>query len=108
MTGEVFHLVISHNTSGDQALLAAKPYTRYVVCNFVIVSAGTVTVRFESNAGGTALTGAMPLVANSILQPGFSAVGYFQTLVNQTLNLELSAAVAVQGWLSYYEVETAV
>jgi hypothetical protein len=106
MTGDAKHLVINHNTSGDNALLPAKPHTRYVVQHFVIVSAGTVTVRFESGAGGTALTGVMPLVANSILQTAFSPVGYFMTLPNQTLNLELSAAIVVAGWLTYYEVES--
>lgn len=103
MTGEVKHIVINHAASGDNELLPAKANTCYVVVQFVLVATGAVTVRFESNPGGTALTGVMALGANDILQPGYSAVSYFMTLPNQTLNLELGGAVALNGWLSYYE-----
>jgi hypothetical protein len=69
-----------------------------------MVSAGTVNARFESGAGGTALTGQMNLVANSGFVLPFNPVGWFETAVTTLLNLELSGAVSVDGSLVYVEV----
>ena len=96
--------VISAAGLGDNTLVAAVVGKVIRVTGFCLVSSGIVSVRFESGAGGTALTGVMPLVAQSILQVPHDPTGHFQTASGVLLNLELSGAVGVYGWLKYLEV----
>jgi len=89
-------------TSGDNTLVAAAGAGNKIrVHQLLLVSAGTVNARFESGAGGTALTGQMNLVANTGFVLPFSPIGWFETAANTLLNLELSAAVSVDGVLAY-------
>lgn len=91
-------LAIDAATSGDNTLLAAQGAGNKIrVHQLFLVAAGTTTVRFESGAGGTALTGQMNLVANTGFVLPYSPVGWFETAANTLLNLELSAAVSVDG-----------
>jgi hypothetical protein len=96
--------VIDHATSGDNELVAAVAGKKIRVYNVVLISAGTVNVRFESGAGGTALTGQLNLIANVGFAPGHDPNGHFETAAGQALNLELSGAVSVDGWMTYAEV----
>ena len=91
-------------SSGDNTLVAAVASRKIRVVALFLVSAGTVTVRFESGAGGTALTGQMELTAQSGFCLPFSPVGWFETASNTLLNLELSGAISVDGTLVYIEV----
>lgn len=95
-------LAIDAATSGDNTLLAAQGSGNKIrVHQLMLVSAGTVNVRFESGAGGTALTGQMNLVANTGFVLPYSPIGWFETAGNALLNLELSAAVSVDGVCAY-------
>lgn len=97
--------VISGSTSGDNTLITAVVGKKFRVLSLFLVSAGTTTVRFESGAGGTALTGVMSLVANTGFALPYNPAGWFQTTTtNQLLNMELNAAVQVSGSLTYIEV----
>lgn len=96
--------VIDNATSGDNTLIAAVASKKIRVLSLFLVSAGTVTVRFESGASGTALTGQMNLVANTGFVLPFNPVGWFETASNTLLNLELSGAISVDGSLVYVEV----
>lgn len=96
--------VIDAATSGDNTLVAAVNPKKLRVLAAFLVSAGTVNVRFESGAGGTALTGQMNLVANTGFVLPYNPVGWFETASNTLLNLELSGAVSVDGSLTYIEV----
>lgn len=97
--------VISGSTSGDNTLITAVVGKKFRVLSLFLVSAGTTTVRFESGAGGTALTGAMSLIANTGVVLPYNQAGWFQTTTtNQLLNMELNAAVQVSGSLTYIEV----
>lgn len=96
--------VIDHATSGDNTIVAAVATKKIRVLSLVLVASGTTTVRFESGAGGTALTGQMALIANTGFQLGFNPLGWFETSAGALLNLELSAAVSVDGVLCYVEV----
>jgi hypothetical protein len=96
------NLVIDAATSGDNTLLAAQGAGNKIrVHQLFLVAAGTVNVRFESGAGGTALSGQMNLVANTGFVLPFSPTGWFDTDANTLLNMELSAAVSVDGALQY-------
>jgi len=49
--------------SGDTSLVAAVTGKKIRVISFMLVGGGAATARFESGAGGTALTGQMLLAA---------------------------------------------
>jgi len=96
--------IIDHATSGDNTLVAAvNPKKIRVLAAFFNVAAD-VTARFESGAGGTALTGQMQIKAGSGFVLPYSPVGWFETASNTLLNLELSGAVSADGALVYIEV----
>jgi hypothetical protein len=92
-------------TSGDNTLVAAQGAGNKIrVTSLFLVAAGAVTARFESGAGGTALTGQMNLAANGGFVLPHNPNGWFETAANALLNLELSGAVSVDGSLSYIVV----
>lgn len=100
---EIKYAVIDHATSGDNTLVAAVTGKKIRVLSYTLVAAAAVTVRFESGASGTALTGQMSLAANGGVSCAFNPGGWFETAAGQLLNLELSAAQSVDGHLSYIE-----
>lgn len=96
--------IIDAATSGDNTLVAAVTSKKLRVLALFLVAAGAVNVRLESGAGGTALTGQMNLVANTGFVLPYNPVGWCETAVTTLLNLELSAAISVDGSLVYVEV----
>jgi len=104
-TSEVKFAIIDAASSGDNTIQAAAGAgIKIRVLSLMLVSAGTTTVRFESGAAGTALTGQMNLVANTGFSMPYNPAGWFETADNTLLNLELSAAISVDGCLTYVEV----
>lgn len=104
-TSEPKRGIIDAASSGDNTLQAAAGAgIKIRVTSAFLVATGAVNVRFESGAGGTALTGQMNLVANSGFTLPFNPDGWFETADNTLLNLELSAAVSVDGCFTYVEV----
>jgi DNA polymerase/3'-5' exonuclease PolX len=101
---EVKYAIIDHAGSGDNTIVSAVANKKIRVLNVMLVASAALTARFESGAGGTALTGQMSLAANSGFSSGYSPVGHFQTASGALLNLELSAASSVDGWIVYVEV----
>jgi hypothetical protein len=98
--------VISCPTSGNNTIVAAVADKKIKVLSVCLVAAAAVTVRFESGADGTALTGVMSLDAKSgfvLNAPADPNCHWFETGVNTLLNLELGGAVQVSGMLAYYE-----
>lgn len=96
--------VIDHAATPDNTIVAAVAGKRIRVLSLFFVAAAAVTVRFESAAGGTALTGQMQLGANGILVLPFNPGGWFETVAGELLNMELSGAISVDGTLQYAEV----
>jgi hypothetical protein len=86
---------------GNTTLVAAVSGRKIRVVGFIIVADGTVSITFQSGAGGTALTGAMPMAANTHIHGGHNSAGWFETAEGALLNLNLSAAVGVRGALVY-------
>jgi hypothetical protein len=95
---------ISAATSGDNTLKAAVASKKIRVTSLFLIAASAVTVRFESGAGGTALTGVMSLAANAGFVLPYNPVGWFETASNTLLNLELGGAVQVSGSFTHEEV----
>jgi hypothetical protein len=96
--------IIDAATSGNNTLVAAVAGKKIRVLAAFLVAAGTVNTRFESGADGTALSGQMNLVANNGFVLPWNPYGWFETAATTLLNLELSAAVSVDGCLVYVEV----
>lgn len=98
---------INATAAGNNILVAPVANNRIRVCGYVLVGGGTVTAQFQSS-GGTALTGAMALAAQTVVsvpqcpnemtsRPG----GWFESLPGEGLNLNLGGAVSVQGHFLY-------
>lgn len=104
---EIKRAAISVSSSGDNTIIAAVTGKAIRVLGVVLIGAGDVDVRFESGAGGTALTGVMSLAAdgNGFVLPicPNEDLYWFETAAGSLLNLELSGAVAVAGCIIYYE-----
>ncbi len=94
-------LSISAASSGNNTLLVATTGAKIRVLSYTLVSANTVTVAFQSGAGGTALTGTMTLVAGVPLVVPLQREGHFETAVSALLNLSLGGNVQVSGHLVY-------
>lgn len=99
----VKRVAIDNASNGDNTLVAAVTGKKIRVLSIVLISTGAVTVRFESGASGTALSGQMALAANVGFSSGYSPVGHFETAAGELLNLELSGATSVDGFLTYLE-----
>jgi len=102
---DVKHAKIDSAGSGDNTVLSAVSGKRLLVTSLFLVAAGTVNVRFESGASGTALTGQVNLVANTGFALSYNEYGWFVTDKDELLNLELSGAVSVDGSISYREID---
>ena len=98
------HAKIDVASSGDNTLVAAVSGKQLLLLSCVLISAGAVNARFEDGAGGTALSGQMNLTTNCGFTAPFNEGGWCITSSNTLLNLELSAAISVDGFLSYVEV----
>lgn len=104
----VKYAVIDEASSGDNTVVAAVTGRKIRVLSYVLIPTGDVVVRFESGAGGTALTGQINLLeedglVTSSVNINCSPHGCFETAAGALLNLELSAAVSVDGHLTYIE-----
>jgi len=102
---DIKHGVIDVASSGDNTIKTAVSGKRIKVLALFLVSAGTVNVRFESGASGTALTGQMNLIANTGFALNYNPAGWFITVKDELLNLELSSGVSVDGSFAYLEVD---
>jgi hypothetical protein len=98
---------INDASSGDNTIVAAAGAgKRIAVWSVLVVSDGTVDVRFEDGAGGTAFTGQIPLQEREGFS--YSAGGIVPLWIgsaNTLLNLELSAAINVHGHVSYSVID---
>lgn len=92
-------------SSGNNTIVAAVTGKKIrVLACFLIMTGTAVTIRFESGADGTALTGQMtPSQGGGFVLP-FNPVGWFETAASTLLNLELGGAQSVDGSVTYVEV----
>jgi hypothetical protein len=105
-TGTVQRVIIDGATSGDNTIVAAVAGKRIRVLSLLAVMTGTaVTIRFESGAGGTALTGQMQPSAGGGFVLNHNPYGWFETAAGALLNMELSGAQSVDGCLTYVLVD---
>lgn len=103
---QIKYAVVDDESSGDNTIITAVSSKRLRVLSYALVGAGAVNARFESGAGGTALTGVMTIAAaGGGIAMDCGALGCFETAAGALLNLELSGAVSVDGHVTYVECE---
>lgn len=97
---------IAASSNGANSLVAAVGGKKIRVLAYNFISNGTVNAKFQSDAAGTPvdLTGNKYCVANMGIAATFVPVGWFESGSGKTLDLFLSAGVAVGGELVYVEV----
>ncbi len=109
MTGKAHFQIVKYAaidaaTSGNNTIVAAVSGKKIRVLAVYFNTAAAVTTRFESDASGTALTGQNVWAGNDGIALSYSPVGWFETVEGELLNLELSAAISVDGAIVYIEV----
>jgi hypothetical protein len=106
LQSDVLYAVVAASTGGDNTLVAAVTGKKIRVISLALVATGGAnTVRLESGASGTAITGQMDLASDGQLVLQYNPAGWCETAASALLNLELSAATAVAGMLAYVTVE---
>lgn len=102
--------VISTASSGNVELVALTAGQTIYVCDFTLVSTGTVAVQLIYGTGSacatgeTNMTGAMPFVANGGWTHNYD--GRLKTAEANALCIELSAATQVDGVVTYRKAAT--
>jgi|SRR3990167_41645 len=103
-TAQVKYTKIDAAVSGDNTIVPAVTGKKIRVISMYYLASGTVNVRFESGASGTALTGQAQHTGQTGAVLNRNIDGWFETTAGSLLNMELSDAVSVDGALSYIEV----
>jgi hypothetical protein len=99
--GELFAVIAVSATGTIVALVAAKKIR--VVALQLTASAG-VNVKWQSHVTPTDITGLAYFAANGGYVLPYNPAGWFQTIAGEALDINLSAAVAVGGSLTYVTV----
>jgi hypothetical protein len=95
---------IAASASGNNTIVAAVTSKKIRVLAAQLTANGSVNAKWQSGAGGTDLTGLAYLVVNTGYVLPYNPAGWFETASNTLLNLNLSAAIAVGGSITYIEV----
>lgn len=95
---------IAASTSGNNTIVALVSGKKIRVLSMWLVASGAVNAKFQSGASGTDLSGLAYLIANTGMVLPYNPAGWCETASGALLNLNLSAATAVGGGLSYIEV----
>jgi hypothetical protein len=90
---------ISCSSSGNNTLVAAVSAKKTRVFALAVMASSAVNVKFQSGAGGTDISGLFYLAANTGFVLPFNPLGWCETATNTILNLSLSGAVPVGGFL---------
>jgi hypothetical protein len=97
--------VIFAYQAGDTVIVPAVAGKCIAVMGYYYVCAGTVDVRFENGPGGHGFTGQTPFTANQGIVEHGGVHPLWIGLEGASLSMELSAAIAVNGGLTYMEVD---
>ena len=96
--------LINAAAAADREAVAAVSGKKIAVHGYVVMTDATGgTFRWESAAGGTALSGVFILPAGGKLILPFSEVAWFTTAAGAALSMEVGAG-AIDGHLIYSEV----
>lgn len=100
---EVQNVVV--NTAATATIVTAQGTgVKIRVVGGFLVNTTAQSVTLKSGAGGTAITGPLPLAALGQLVLPFNPMGYCDTAANAVLELSLSGATQVGGVLQWVQV----
>lgn len=93
---------VDMSTATTTAIVAATTGKKIKVVSYTLVGGGATNVTWKSAT--TALTGAIPLIASTVVAVGGQQDGghVLETAAGEALNLTNSAAVQVSGHVSYF------
>lgn len=74
---------------------------KIVVLSFYFVCSSATNVKFQTSSGPADISGPAYCIANGGVVNSFNAGGWFQTLVGDSLLINLSSGVPIGGSLSY-------
>jgi hypothetical protein len=101
---EIKHSAIATSSAGATQIVSAVPGKKIKVCHVNLVSNGSVNVKWQS--ASTDLTGLAYLTQYSGYETAFVPPAFgclFETKEGEALNINLSGATAVGGFITYYE-----
>lgn len=90
------------SASGSTNILSSVADKRLRVINYAFTAGGATAIKWQGDS--TALTGSMPVAAGGGFAPGEAIYGHFQAASGTTLNIVMSSATQVGGYLVYVEV----
>jgi hypothetical protein len=95
--------VVNFSASGDNTIVAAVAKQTIQMVGILLVVSGNTSLTFKSGTGGTALSGAMAMLANGslILDPSQNNLWYQTLSPANNLVLNSSSAVQVSGTVYY-------
>jgi len=108
LSGELVELTvkrapISVSTSGATTIVAAVALKKIRPISIVLVANDFVNIKFQSHTTPTDLTGLLYLGSNGGFASGLNEHGHFETVAGEALDINLSASIAVGGWINYVE-----
>lgn len=95
------YAVVATSASGVTNIVAAASKLVIRVLAVNIVANGAVNVKWQSHVTPTDLTGLAYLAANGGYILPYNEAGWFQTIAGEALDINLSAAIAVGGSITY-------
>jgi hypothetical protein len=95
---------IAAASNGNNTVVAEVSGKKIRVLALQLIASDVVNAKWQSGASGTDLTGLAYLVADTGMVLPYNPLGWFETAASALLNLNLSAAEAVGGCLTYVEV----
>jgi hypothetical protein len=100
------HVNLAANASalGVSQLLAAVPGAKYRILQVAVVTTAANNVKFQSATND--ISALFPLGANGGVVLPFNSHGWFETNINEALNVNLSAATATAIQLQYFVIPT--
>ena len=99
--------IIDETNAGDKEIVAAVSNTVLNIHAIYITASAAMSVRMESAAGGTAMTGVMKATTAKDINIGFSNIPWMATASGSSISLELSGTGDIDGVIIYSEVATA-
>ena len=88
-------------TVADTDIVEAVEGKNILVTSLVLSPQFDVQVVFNSDPGGDSLSGVWDLMAGVSFVLPYNPVGWFMTELGQSLSLNLSSVVAIEGCLTY-------
>jgi hypothetical protein len=92
------------SASGATTIVAAVASKKIRVLRWSLSASGNVNVKWQSRVAPTDLTGLHYLTQYASAGGAYCPAGIFETVAGEALDINLSAAIAVGGELTYVEV----